>query len=1010
MKPKKFSLGDIVRKLNEEAAVEKKNGQPPPDKPMPPPEDRPPLRLLETTPPPAQPEPQPGAPAPGPHRAPTGRSGPPAFSSAFDQKDTPPPRHAPEPRPHQGPPPPFKPSTRPRLQHEDEDEEVEFDLFRYIGIILRRRNTVLAITLIMTLFSVFQYLKGEKFYSAHARLLFKPEEKQIIGDQMYRYTGDREKAFNTHLELLRSNTVLTIVSDNLGGRARVEEIRKNLTIAQGQTNREKNDIIELAYRHQNREVARDVLNELCRTYIDYRLDVNAQEITRLLYKFELPIKKLQAELNAKEGDLRKFKEKHRMVQLSDETSLTMSKLSSMEIALQETQLSLVEARERLTSLNSQISRQEKDIVQSITFTDPFKDKLSELELENSTLSAEYSPEHFKVKMIRDQIEKLKEAAVDSMTEAASRTLIKNPIRQDLVQSLVNLTIEQSALEAKRIALEQVIEKLSADLLQLPSIEQKYAFLQRETESLLQTLRLIKTRYEETKIRRESQETDIKILEPADLPARAESSVKPTSIIIGLLIGLILGIAFAFLLEYIDQSVKDPTDVEKGLGLPLLGIVPLIETNKALIQRSSDLTKTILEPFRALRANLKHLAATYNSQVFMICSAVKGEGKTTLAANLAITFALDGKKVILIDADLRRSQMHTLFSIPKETGLTDFLLGAKSVDEVLKKSAYEDLSLITSGERPHNPAELVGTYRFDVLIKELRRRADIVIFDSPALLPVSDTLTMAPKMDAIIFILRTMWTPLKAAKQAVHQLGRIGCHVLGGIFNGVSTSRAYYPYYYGYYSYSKYTYDDEPRKKFSWRNFGLSIESAVRNGTRGIRYSLPRHIAAFGRFSGHLARKKSFWLLFLVFLGLVGIDLWQSLRPKAKTAAEEEGIKYLGINAGYQEPQPGPGPVDRSPMPAITAAGPVDTAIPEKHTTVAAPSRHLPDSAKGAVVGARSEPEKKQARAAPAEKRALDTVKTSVTSPAVTATATIPVAPDSGVTTLPAIADSAAEKP
>ncbi|MBN1129831.1 MAG: CpsD/CapB family tyrosine-protein kinase, partial [Chitinispirillaceae bacterium] len=279
------------------------------------------------------------------------------------------------------------------------------------------------------------------------------------------------------------------------------------------------------------------------------------------------------------------------------------------------------------------------------------------------------------------------------------------------------------------------------------------------------------------------------------------------------------------------------------------------------------------------------------------------------------------------------QMHTLFSIPKEGGLTDFLLGAKTVDDIMKKSVYEELSIITSGERPHNPAELVGTYQFDLLIKELRQRADIVIFDSPALLPVSDTLTMAPKMDAIVFILRTMWTPLKAAKQAVHQLNRIGCHILGGIFNGVSGSRAYYPYYYGYYgyySYSKYTYDDEPHKKFSWRSFGLSAESTIKNTARSVRYSLPRHSAMLGRFMGHLARKKSFWLLFLLFLGLTGAELWHSLNPPEKTTApEEESIRYLGIGAGYQETQPLPRPVDRSPMPEVRSPAESANAMPDK---------------------------------------------------------------------------------
>ena len=137
-------------------------------------------------------------------------------------------------------------------------------------------------TLALTLFSIFQYIKSEKYYTTHARLLFKPEGKELIniGDQTYAYSGNRANVFNTHLELLKSNTVLNLVADNLGNRVRPLQIQRFLTIQQGQTNKEKNDIIELSYMNSNPELARDVLNELCKTYIDYRLEVNAQEITR----------------------------------------------------------------------------------------------------------------------------------------------------------------------------------------------------------------------------------------------------------------------------------------------------------------------------------------------------------------------------------------------------------------------------------------------------------------------------------------------------------------------------------------------------------------------------------------------------------------------------------------------------------------------------------------------------------------------------------------------------------
>jgi capsular exopolysaccharide synthesis family protein len=325
----------------------------------------------------------------------------------------------------------------------------------------------------------------------------------------------------------------------------------------------------------------------------------------------------------------------------------------------------------------------------------------------------------------------------------------------------------------------------------------------------------------------------------------------------------------------------------------LGIVPVIETHTSLIQQFADVEKKNLEPFRSLRANLKHLAATHNSKVFMICSAIKGEGKTTLAANLAITFAVDGKKTILVDADLRRSRMHSLFAIPNELGLADYLLGTKTTEEVFKKTVFDNLSLITSGERPHNPAELIGTYRFDLFVQELRDRADIVIFDSPALLPISDALIMAPKMDGCVMVFRSNWTPLKVAKQAKHQIARLGCTIYGGIFNGVSLHRSYYPYYYGYYgyySYSKYTYDDDKKKRATIREVGLRFENGFKKTIQTIRYGSPKYLAFSRSVVRRLTRKRTFWVFLLLACGLSAAGL-RFLNRSPRTAALKGDVEY-----------------------------------------------------------------------------------------------------------------------
>ena len=824
------------------------------------------------------------------------------------------------------PVPPAIPPMQTDGSDDGEEDEEEFDFHRYVGIILRRKHVVAFVTVIALMLSAYRYLKSDAYFIANARLLFRPDNKNLIDDhQIYRYWGDREKQFSTHLELLRSNTVLAMVAENLDGRIKVEEIGRALTTEQGETAGEKNDIVELSFRHKDAEMARDVLNELCRSYIEYRRNVNAQEVTRLIGKFEFQIDKIQTDLSSRESALREFKEVNRMVELSDETSVTIRKLADMEMSLQQTQMSLLENRERLAELSGHIAKQELDIVQSATYEDPFRNRIAELELELNTLASEYSPEHFKVRMIRQQIDNLKAATADSMTrEAASRTFVKNPIRESLQQQYIDLSIEKSALEAKRTAQEKLTERLNQELLRLPAIEQRFAYLQRETESLLQTLRMLKDKYEEAKIRRDSEESDLKVLELAQTPTTSISNVTVMDIVVGVLAGIFMGIGLALLLEYLDQTLKEPSSVEKSLGLPLLGIVPFIEADNAVLEQGADLSKAALEPFRALRANIKHIAASHNLRTFIICSAIKGEGKTTLAANLGITFALDGKKVILVDADLRRSQAHSLFGIAKETGLSDYLRGAASIDDIVKKTKFGNMFVVTSGERPHNPAELLGTVRLDQLIRELRERSDIVIFDSPALLPVSDTISMAPKMDGVLFVVRTFWTPIKAAKQALNQLERINSRLFGGVLNGASHAGKY-PYYYGYYGYYsyKYTYEEDAKRPFSLREAGLHIERSAKESLVSLRFAVPKYISAFGRGIGRLAKRRLFWLLVICLLLFIGARM---MVGRNATGSSDDTCIYLGSENGTVRFDATEGVGGNSAFANGPTAGPVSGAI------------------------------------------------------------------------------------
>ncbi len=881
-KKQKFSLSDIIRKLNEAPGTDTNpvEGEP-----------------LSTQPSPLPTSRADAGAAAFPVYKPENRDAEPGLSSSNGGPATPVSAAA---APALVPPAPRQSDTidalAPALESAGGDEGGDFDIMRYVGILLRRKSVIVAAIIIASMVSAFSYLNAVRLYTAHARMLFSPGYQDIMGNNLSMYFGwgSREEKLNTHLELLKSQTVLQRVSENLNKSIGPGGIGGGLRITRGGVEGEKTDIIDISFSHTGAETARDVVNMLCKTYIEYMKEVNVQDITRLILKLEDQIVKVEKDLDVKENSLRIFKESNRTVQLSTETNVTIAKLSQVETARQQTQLDMLESKEKFLGLKNEINQQQVDVIQSITYQNPYQSRLAELELQLNTLSAEYSGEHYKVKMVKAEIDKIKEAMKsDIIKEAASKTFVKNPIRQSLLQELINVTIEKSVFDAKRNAQEQIAKQLDAELQKLPSVELQYAQLTRETESLLQVLKLLKTRYEEAKIKRDSQDSDLKILEWAQTPTIAVSNVKSSKISITIFIGLIIGIVLAFLLEYLDQSIKEPQDIERILGLPLLGLVPMIETEKAIIESSKDRGKTVLEPFRTLRANVKYIAESRNAKTFIVSSAVKGEGKTTLAANIAITFAMDGKKAILVDGDLRRAQMHGLFHLPKKNGLCDYLLGACEVQDILKPTVHQNLFVITSGEHPQNPAELVGSYRFGLLVKELRALADIVVFDSPALLPVSDALSMAPKMDACIIVVRSLWTPLKAAQQAKIQLRRIGCTIIGAILNGISHSRGYYPYYYGYYRYYayKYSYEEDDKSKFSMRRFGLAAESKFKETAQTIRLSFPQWILGFRYFLRYLHGRKTFWILLSIAFALfaAGIVVERSgffIRPKRT-------ITYLG---------------------------------------------------------------------------------------------------------------------
>jgi succinoglycan biosynthesis transport protein ExoP len=318
-----------------------------------------------------------------------------------------------------------------------------------------------------------------------------------------------------------------------------------------------------------------------------------------------------------------------------------------------------------------------------------------------------------------------------------------------------------------------------------------------------------------------------IVADAELPTSPSSPNNPRNGALALIVGLALGIGLAFLRERLDDRLAGREDFEMRLGAPVLAIVPRISNWK---RRGPPRLASVAAPkspaaeaYRTVRTNLQFIARDGSFKVLAIGGASQGEGKTTTAANLAVTLAQTGKRVVVISCDLRKPRLHHFFELGNGAGLSNVLSGQTGLLQVAQTPrGLGSLRVIASGPIPPNPAELLGSKEMETLLGDLRRSADFILIDTPPVLAVSDALALAPLCDGFVVVADAATTSSSALTHAREQLEQVGARIVGGILNNFDPSNAkYYPGYYRYY----YAYQQRPAEVES-SNGGTSKEPHV----------------------------------------------------------------------------------------------------------------------------------------------------------------------------------------
>lgn len=371
------------------------------------------------------------------------------------------------------------------------------------------------------------------------------------------------------------------------------------------------------------------------------------------------------------------------------------------------------------------------------------------------------------------------------------------IRQQL--SSVQLQIEET---------QKKIEELQTSLVGLNSASQ-IANIENTIKDQTQKLNSLRESY--ASFLANSQEGALNILsvvEPANLPTRSTGTNKFIIIALAGLVGFSLGAGAAYLLEYLDRTVKTTSDIERIFNLPVIGYISEIPDNERKATHVANNPNSILaENFRLLRSNIEFFQVSRPIKTILVTSPNPGNGKTTVATNLALSISQGEQGVLLVDADLRRPLVHKVLGMEKSPGLSDLIRNKIDIEGVVRNWMDSDLKVVTAGNIPPNITEVVGSKRITSILDELRKEHELVIVDAPPLI-IADSYNLATKVDGVILVMVPGDTTEEQAKTVKEQLDRSNAHLLGIVFNKISEENAHSYYDYQYRSlYSPKYYGD-----------------------------------------------------------------------------------------------------------------------------------------------------------------------------------------------------------
>lgn len=578
----------------------------------------------------------------------------------------------------------------------------------------------------------------------------------------------------------------------------VDKVRGGLTISPVKDNRTANRetrLIEIEFTHRDPQIAAKIANAIADTYVLMNLEQKVESNKAAGDFLQKRVSELQSTILRDEEKLVNYSRDNQILAPDGNQNTVIQKLTDLNIKLGQAENERISAevayRNALQSPDTGLIAENKDAK-----TSQIESNLLTLNQRLKQLKTEYTDEWVEVVEVRRQIESLEKELANSRRQA--NTIQLATLKQNYQETLSREKELRDNFESQR---SRVLVQNEAAI--------TYRMIQQEIETNKKLLDNLLQKSKENDVVLNGTPNNVLVADRALIPRSPVDLRATKDILIACLGSLGLGIGLAFLRNWINNTVYYTDDTEKKFNLPLLTTVPFEKrqlTNKLLsigsaAKNSSNLLSVdkpeIVEAFTKLRTYL--ILSKENNQIILITSADSNEGKTTIAANLAKIFAEAQDKILLIDADLRRPRLHSIFNIPNDLGMTALLVDRKlDFKDVIQKVEQSNLYLLPAGQPVSNPTNLLSSNRMNNLLKKFAEEYSFIIIDSPPVLLFSDSLVLATLCDSVVFVIRNGYSTYQTVRQALQTLYKIGANISGFALNGVSGKAAFaklHRYYY-----------------------------------------------------------------------------------------------------------------------------------------------------------------------------------------------------------------------